>query len=713
MAKPPVSYIKLTPTENGWYNFDDAKTLFICLADLCQRDPLELAINAKPFSGIEFSMGITKTKLESLKKQIYAICPNLIITDTKVKDVKLSKPNLEIVYCFKRHYAYPLYEPKDTNDDPLAIFLNYLSQLGQRDAVSIRLEAINDDPFKARILRRRLLNGNSPRLNQPSIIGRSISIATLILRAISMPFRLVVHIASIESATRNLKPKDLRVINSKSIMLLDKLYEPLFKTRLSVEIRTASLKHSQLLAKDINLALNNFAKASGYQQFRAKTMQNISDVYSASDLASIFHFSKPELLTSVLDSQHFKNLPTPSRLKDPIKKERSVIGTNTHQGATTKLTLSYQDRMRHLYITGATGSGKSTLLANLILQDIRAGKGISLIDPHGDLAQEVLRLLPANRKDDLVYFDPGDQKSPYKINLLETKYKEGTSEYASEVDQMTESIISLMRKVFSSEDNSGHRIEYILRNAIHTAIVIPDSDIFTVFRLLTDIKYRRQALPKIKDPDLINFWWNELGKAGDYQRVKMSSGVTSKIGRFLFYEPAKRVFSTSKSTLDIARVMDESKILICNFSKGRLGEDGSKLFSTALLTELQLSALGRVNQLRKDRIDHYLYVDEFQNLAPNVLIQMLSEARKYGLYLTMAEQSPSQQDAQSTNIILANVGNLLCFRMASPRDGQLLESSFEPYLTNNDLNNLPSYHFYLKTVGAQALPPLSGQTLPL
>ena len=709
----PVRYIKLTPKENSWLKFDDAKSLISNLGDLCQHNAFELVTNIKPFSGLEFNIGVAISKVDSLKKQIYSICPDLIISDVKPKGARLKNPSLTTKYSFRRHYAFPLFETREINEDPLSKLLNYLSQINERDAVSIRLEVTSANPIKARMLRRRLISGRLPRLNQPNIFGYVLSLVNVVFKVILLPLKLIWYIASIEAVSRNIKRRDLRVISPRSITLLDKLYEPLFKTKLSIDIKTPSQKRRHILTRDIYLALNNFAKVSGYQQFRIKPKYSTNDIYSASDLASLFHLDKPEQLTRGPDIEYHKDLPLPSHLKAKNKELRSVIGTNTYQGASNKLSLSYLDRKRHLYITGATGSGKSTLLANLIKQDIISGQGLSLIDPHGDLAQEVVKLLPDNRRDDLIYFDPNDQTSPYKINLLETKTRIGTTEYAQEVDQITESIISLMRKVFSKEDNSGHRIEYILRNTIHTAITMPDSDIFTVFRLLTDIKYRRQALPKIKDPDLVNFWWNELGKAGDYQRVKMSAGVTSKIGRFLFYEPAKRVFSTSKSTLDIPEIMDDKKILICNFAKGKLGEDGSKLFSTAILTKLQLAALARVNKPSKERSDHYLYVDEFQNLAPNVLIQMLSEARKYGLYLTMAEQSPSQQDSQSTSIILANVGNLLCFRMASPKDGRLLEPNFKPYLTDNDLNNLPSYHFYIKTVGREVLPPLSGQTLPL
>ncbi|MEI9914346.1 MAG: DUF87 domain-containing protein [Candidatus Saccharibacteria bacterium] len=579
-----------------------------------------------------------------------------------------------------------------------------ITQLDDRESIEFSLTAIPTQPIKSKMLRRHLLAGGQAPIAAKGVFG----LAGKGLIATTSTMSFIFDMANVNQ-TKKSPTKPVKIVNPRVVMLLDKLYEPLFKVSLQARIKAASQKRATALAGDFESALNNFAAGMGHQQY-SKHAQPRVDIYSASDLASFFHIDKSFIDSGIYNIDQLKSLPKPIGVSNREPGD-VVVGFNNYQGIKTDLSLNRTDRHRHLYVSGATGSGKSTLLANLMLQDINSGRGLTLIDPHGDLAMTLLKYIPSYRLADVIYFDPSDPKSRISLNLLELKSKRSSDNYMAEADQVTEGVISLFRKVFN--EDGGHRIEYILRNAIQTCLTIPGSTIFTIYRLLTDRNFRVTAISKLDDQDLINFWRNELGSAGEYQRVKMTAGVTAKIGRFLFSEPSKRVFGQSKSTLDIAKIMDEGKILICNFAKGNIGEDGTKLFSTALLTKLQLAALGRVNTDPADRLGHYLYVDEFQTYAPSVLIQILSEARKYGLYLNMAEQSPSQQDIQSTSTILANVGNLMCFRTASPKDEQLLMPNFKDFLSSSDLNNLPAYNFYLKTTTIQANSPTSGQTYPL
>ena len=283
-----------------------------------------------------------------------------------------------------------------------------------------------------------------------------------------------------------------------------------------------------------------------------------------------------------------------------------------------------------------------------------------------------------------------------------------------EKDLITESAISVMRKIFSEDDTGGHRIEYVLRNAIQTALTLEGSTLFTIFRLLNDAKYRRDIVRDLKDNDLKIFWQNEIGKAGDFQKVKMSAGITAKIGRFLFSASAKRMLEQERSTIDFDDILNSGKILICNFSKGLLGEDTSTLFGTTVLAKLQVASLRRARIKQANRSPYYLYVDEFQNFATMSFVQMLSEARKYKLYLTMAEQSTSQQDQQRlVDIILANVGTVICFRSGSPADERYVLPLFYPYIEQGEIANLPSFNFYMRLAAIDAQEPMSGKTLLL
>lgn len=237
---------------------------------------------------------------------------------------------------------------------------------------------------------------------------------------------------------------------------------------------------------------------------------------------------------------------------------------------------------------------------------------------------------------------------------------------------------------------------------------------FTVFDLLNDTKYRKSVIKTLVDKNLVNFRKNELGKAGDTQKVKMAAGITAKIGRFLFSASAKQILEQPKSTIDFDAIINESKILICNFSKGLLGEDTSGLFGITVLAKLQLASLRRARIKQADRRSFYLYVDEFQNFATPSFVQMLSEARKYKMFMIMAEQSTSQQkDQQMVSIILANVGTVICFRTGNPQDERVSLPLFRPYIEEGEISNLPAFNFYAKLSAVKPQEPLSGQTLLL
>lgn len=324
-----------------------------------------------------------------------------------------------------------------------------------------------------------------------------------------------------------------------------------------------------------------------------------------------------------------------------------------------------------------------------------------------------MRLIPEDRVKDVIYFNPSDLGYPVGINLLEIPKGLTDDELIEAKDFITESVISIMRKTFSEDGTGGHRIEYILRNSVQTALTVKDATIFTVFDLLTDAKYRKKIVSTLEDERLKSFWRNEFGKAGDMQRVKMAAGVTAKIGRFQFSASAQRIMSQPKSTINFDEVLD-GKILICNLSKGLIGEDTSQLFGISILTQLQLAAYRRAKQQQAERKPFYLYVDEFQNFATTSFVQMLSESRKYGIYLTMAEQSTSQQDDQRmVNTILANVGTVISFRTGNPADEQLLLPLFKPALEEGDIANLPSYNFYARMSALISQEPVSGETILL
>lgn len=365
-----------------------------------------------------------------------------------------------------------------------------------------------------------------------------------------------------------------------------------------------------------------------------------------------------------------------------------------------------------MYIIGGTGNGKTTMLFYSILQDIQNGNGVAVIDPHGDLAERLLRYIPEERISDVIYMNPDDLAYPLGVNLLELDATLSGDDLLREKDLITEATISVFRKIFSDDDSGGHRIEYVLRNAIQTALTLENPTLFTIFDLLNDSKFRRRVVKGLQDKNLIDFWTNELGKAGDFQRVKMAAGITAKIGRFLFSASARRMLEQPKSSIKFEDILNDKKIIICNFSKGLLGEDTSALFGTTILSKIQTAVLRRARTAQGERTPFYLYVDEFQNFATSSFAQILSEARKYKLFVTMAEQSTSQQEEQRlVDIILANVGTVVCFRSGSPADERLVLPLFEPHIAEREISNLPAYSFYVRIAAVQPLEPMSGVTV--
>ena len=498
--------------------------------------------------------------------------------------------------------------------------------------------------------------------------------------------------------------------------------DELFQINLRCLIQASSQRVLNQYTQSLRSALDLLAKFKvSYKTgkfnlacFRLRLIEPLkSGLYlNAEQLASLYHL--PDLRSvsfENLDTTLSKTLPAHPKTNQS-KEDGVIIGENVHQNRRTPISLSALERSRHVYIIGGTGSGKTTLLKYKIIQDIESDRGVAVVDPHGDLSTELLGYIPKNRIKDVIYFNPSDYNHPIGINLLEIPPKLKDKELLRAKDLVAETVVSIFRKVFTEENKGGHRIEYVLRNTVHTALCIEDATFFTIFKLLNDNSYNKKIVHSVlKDENLKNFWLNEIHKAGEYQRVKMQAGVTAKMGRFLFSQATRSVFEKTDNCLNFKEVINSSKILICNFSKGLLGEDTSRLFGATILAKIQLAILEQANMSENKRIPFYLYVDEFQNFITKGFIEMLSESRKYKLNLILAEQSTQQQDSQKlTEVILANVGNIIAFRSGSPMDARLILPLFEPYISLPEFLNLPAYNFYAKLSAITPKEPISGIT---
>lgn len=368
-----------------------------------------------------------------------------------------------------------------------------------------------------------------------------------------------------------------------------------------------------------------------------------------------------------------------------------------------KFGIKTDDRRKHMYLIGKTGMGKSTMLENMIIQDIRYGRGVAVVDPHGDLVEKVVEFIPSNRVNDVIYFNPADVDYPIAFNVLEN------------VDPLYQHLVAsglvgVFKKMFA--ESWGPRLEYLLRNAILALLDYPGSTLLAVPRLLVDKEFRKKVIPKIKDPIVKTFWMNEYSRYPDRFQAEAIAPIQNKVGQFLSISLIRNIVSQVKSAINMRQIMDEGKILLLNLAKGRIGEDASGLFGAMMITKIQLAAMERINMPEHERKDFYLYVDEFQNFATESFATILSEARKYRLCLIIAHQYIEQLDEKVQAAIFGNVGTHVCFRVGAI-DAETLVKEFNPYFTEDDLVNLTKFGIYLKLmIDGVASRPFSAKTLP-
>ncbi len=369
-----------------------------------------------------------------------------------------------------------------------------------------------------------------------------------------------------------------------------------------------------------------------------------------------------------------------------------------------------EDRFQHMYVIGQTGTGKSTLLKNLAIQDIRAGRGLALVDPHGEFVEDLLEHIPPERQKDVIYFNPADTEYPVGFNVLEVK----STEYKHLVSS---GLMAIFTKIWANVWSS--RMEYILSNAVLALLDTPNMTLLGIPRLLVDKQFRREIVDNIQDPVVKAYWVTEYEQYQDKFRTEAIAPIQNKVGQFLSTHLIRNIVGQPKSTLDIERVMNESKILLANVSKGRIGEDNSALIGAMLITKIQLTAMERVKIANiADRKPFLLFVDEFQNFATDSFASVLSEARKYRLGLVISHQFIGQLVTDTStkvrDAIFGNVGTMITFRVGAP-DAEFLEKQYAPDLVMEDLVNLPNRSIYLKLMidGLSSRPFSAGTLAPI
>jgi len=705
--------------------------------------------------GIRYILRISQSQRQTIEHTLIAYLPQV-----KIRQLEefITRKNAKVIeFALAKHFAYPLAKQDLLLEhDPVAYITGMMTKLKPEDAIILQIIASPVKPSEVSEITQKILNNEQvlnflhnfrstwylfPLTTIFDILGKAFRPVGWVMRELSFTLQDRLdqkQLLYLDQLTANhIRPaRTLTSFEQNAVdAIQEKISQPLFATTIRAYVLVDNSEEKERI-RGISASFSPFAVAE-YQSLKqgvsfpiiSEILRNFmfqkrqlslltnssSSLLSSSELADLYHFPFGETAqTENIVKVYSKELPAPLSQKKDMENLDNIFAKNTFGAQITNIGLSQEERRRHVFILGATGTGKSTLITSMIAQDLENKKGIGVIDPHGELVETIISLIPEERKEDFVYINPDDLEYPIGINLMELTPNLSEEDSLREKEFIAESVVSLFRKVFASDmKNSPHRIEYILRNTIHTAFTVENPTLFTIFDLLNNPFYQRKIVSKLQDEDLKNFWKYEYGKAGDYQKVKMVSPITARIGRFLFSPSAKRILEQPKSTINFDDILN-GKILICNLAKGKLGEDTSQVLGIMILNKLQLSALKRARFQAKERKDFYLYIDEFQHFATKSFVEMLSESRKYKLNLTIAEQSTSQQeDKDLVHIILANVGTVICFKTANPEDEKLMLPQFEPYVAKREIYNLPAFRFYIKVSALNSEEPFSGETILL
>jgi len=364
----------------------------------------------------------------------------------------------------------------------------------------------------------------------------------------------------------------------------------------------------------------------------------------------------------------------------------NYIGATNYRNNYQRFGIKDDDRRRHMYIVGKSGAGKTTMIENMACQDIMAGKGIGVIDPHGELIERLLHFIPPERINDVVYFNPSDTEWPIAFNVIEKVPLELRH-------LVVAGLMGVFKKIWP--DVWSSRMEYILNNTLLALLEYPQATILGVNRMLADKDFRGEVLNCVTDVVIKAFWQKEFNRYFDRYATEAIAPIQNKIGQFISNPLIRNIVGQQESKLDMRGIMDGKKIFLANLSKGLIGEDNSMLLGALLVTKLQLAAMSRVEVREEEREDFYLYIDEFQNFSTESFANIFAEARKYRLDLILAHQYVAQLNEKVRDSIFGNVGTLVSFR-TGPEDAEFLEKYFFPDFNQEDLINLPNYNFYIK-----------------
>ncbi len=653
---------------------------------------------------IHFYVAVPAYLNKLVEDQIHAQYPDAQIE--RVKDYNVFSPksfSIGTYLVLERGASFPIKTYEELESDPMNSLTHSLSKIKDTDGVVIQFlvrSAKKTWRRKGINIAREMQQGKKLAEVDQNILNK---ILTWPFQAISFMFK-----ANDPSKSQEIKEKyQLSPMENKMVEHLEKKASKAgFDMNVRVVVSSTDQIQSNSYMNDILQAFSQysiyqygnrfkvsppFSKNSFFDHFIHRDFNESKKlVLNTEEFASVYHFPLATTDTpNIVWLSARKAAPPVDMPKDGL-----LLGSATFRGESIDVKIAEADRRRHTYIIGRSGSGKSVLMENMAVQDIHAGRGVCVVDPHGDLIEHILANIPKERAEDVVVFDPSDIERPVGLNMLEAHTPE-------EMDFAAQEMVSIFYKLVPNPEMIGPMFEHYMRNAMLTLMANKDhpGTIADIPRIFTDKSFQDYSLKYVTDPMVRAFWEKEMAQTSQEQRGEMLGYLISKVGRFIENEMVRNIIGQSKSGFNIREIMDEKKILLVNLAKGTVGEVNSNLLGLVLVSKLQMAALGRANLPEDQRNDFYLYIDEFQNFITDSIATILSEARKYRLDLIVAHQYMAQlvqnNDSSIRDAIMGNVGTIIAYRIGV-EDAEVLAKEFAPVFSQNDLLNIEKYTAYVK-----------------
>jgi len=532
------------------------------------------------------------------------------------------------------------------------------------------------------------------------------------LRSWRYRFANIHHFFSIRDRLRKEGRKGIQTIRHEAAMQKEKT-KP-FKLSVRCAYLSNSLQEAERKLEAIKNSFYHFndSDINGFTSTKAlsspsfirkfKERQHaIPYILSAQEVATLFHLPNADYVHHIVHVLARKSDP-PQDLPRAGEGNVSTFGITNYHNNFVKFGIRLEDRRRHLYVVGKSGVGKSKLLELLIKEDLERGRGVAVLDPHGDLVDCVLKHVPKSRIDDVILFDPGDTEFPIAFNPL-AKVDEAYKM------QLTIGFLDIFKKLFG--DNWTYRLEHVLRYTTLALLDSPNTTVLSILKMLNDKNYRQKIVARIQDNVVKSFWVSEFAAWSEKFDSEAITPLLNKVGQFVATNMIRNIIGQPTAKFDIRDVMDNKKILLMKVSKGLLGEENSSLIGSMIITKMYQAAMSRANVEEEHRPDFYFYVDEFQNFATDTFYEILSEARKYHLDLTIAHQYMGQLSSRIRQTVFGNVGSIISFRVGA-EDAGVLEKEYEPIFKERDIINLGVREFYLKmSVKGEIREAFSGRTV--